>query len=262
MKIKSMQQIFFLSLGLTFQALFLSSCSTNNLTYTDPKNIDEYYQSKGITTYVLPDLPDWANFIDGLACFRDVRFKSIDLNRLAKSFNLSYSESVFFQVIYNRNYAEALNNFKVESLSLKEEEIVFFKTLDQVTARFYVDLIPKFENISVIWVDTFLSEKFKPADLNWIFARNDFSQGEPVLVSLCLGYQQLEKMAEILGYPQSKLVSAEMFTNFSQDGIKLPQFQFDFGNWGEKRSITVYAKSSGAEKYLKGKFKVKLIKGD
>lgn len=248
--------LFFLIIGLT------QSCATNDLTYSNPQNVEEYYQSKGLTTYILADLPDWANFVSGVSCYRNKSTKFIDVARLKKSFNLSNQDAVYFQFLFNKNITDSLRQYKVEVLTLKEEEIVFFKTLDQVVAKFYRSYLPKFNKISVIWVDSYLGDKSVVTSLKRVFANTKVSQGEPVLMSLCQSFDDLEKLAVKIGHPQSKIVSSEFFSIFDEENQQRPGFMFNVSNLGQDKAVTVFAKNSGIEKYFIGSYKTQLIQGD
>jgi hypothetical protein len=195
------------------------------------RNIDEYYRSAVISKFFLSDIPRWLNFSESGQCFRDLPIKFFNFRKLKGSFGLSYKEAVHFQVIYNVYFRKALSKTTLKFLHLKEEEKIFFHSLEKVKAKNFLFQRPNYKVINLVWIDPIIAKNYKKGmrKLRAFLNSKKGSSGHPVLLSLCKSRYGLNKILKEnkLDHQNIKVISAEMFSVFNKDDKNVPFFSLD-----------------------------------
>jgi hypothetical protein len=205
---------FFLILILT-----LSSCSTG----IKSRTVDQYYTSTGVEKYFLSDIPEWANFSQSAGCFRTKGIRYFDLNALMKSYSLKYSEALQLQATFNEEYLVLKKQPNV-TLSLKDEEVLFFRASDKVNNKINFFDAPDFKQIHLIWVDEALKGKKEEDKLKQFMQSPVHNTGVPILISACLTRPEIEAKFPNMAI---KTISAEMFSIYDESGEKNPSLHID-----------------------------------
>jgi len=212
-----------------------------NKTKFQRHNLNEFYDSSGIVRYFLPDLPAWANFSQTAGCSRDAQIHFFNLDKIMKSFSLSYEQAVQFQYMFNHEYEKKTRTHKLDYLYFKDEEKLFYTIHDKVQAGFMEFKKPKFKRVHVIWLDPFLKKMEGPNQLRQLLQTTFMQKGHPVLISLCLNGRQMNDylVRQKLTTENLRLIPFEMFTVFNKQGEKQTSFFLDLGEFFNK-SQSVY----------------------
>ena len=196
---------------------FLCACSTT--TGLKPRVVEEYYVSTGIERYFLPDIPEWANFSQSGGCFRTKGLRYFDIDALMKSYSLSFFEALQVQASFNEEFLAAKKLQSKESLTLKEDENIFFKASEKVGSKINFTNLPDFKRIHLIWVDETIADSAREQKLKNFLNSSVHDEGVPVLVSACLTKSDLEKRFSDINV---KSISAELFSIYDAKGQKKP----------------------------------------
>ena len=176
--------------------LGLISCS---YTKTDGVNIEdasEVFLTSGAEQFFLAELPFWANFSTDGGCFRSVPIRYLNFTQLKQNYNLSYDQMLHLQLMFNRRLNEHLRSTGQSIMSPKDEAYVFYNMYQKVVGGSYDFLIPRFEKLSLVWVDPLIANKKKLVE---IIRSEKVLDGFPILVSECLTSFELEDLAMKLG---------------------------------------------------------------
>lgn len=195
-------------------AFILSACNSG----LKPRAVDQYYASTGVEKYFLSDIPEWANFSQSAGCFRTKGIRYFDINALMKSYSLKYAEAVQVQASFNEEYLGLKKKAEI-TLSLKDEEILFFKASDKVNSKINFFEAPTFKQIHLIWLDEALKGKKQEDRLKQFLQSAVHDNGFPVLISACLTREEIEAKFPNLSL---KIISAEMFSIYDEEGARLP----------------------------------------
>jgi hypothetical protein len=235
---------------LLLSLLFLTSCSSDLFKNRDT---DQYFTSTGVEKYFLSELPAWANFSEAGACKRQRRVRFFDINQMMKSFNISYAESLQIQATYNADYMSLEDSIENKKVSLKEEELLFFKASEKVSGKIHFFDTPTYKKIYFVWIDTWPSTSVGNEMLNRFLKSKVFDEGFPVLLSQCLAKNQMEHMFHEQNF---RAISSEMWTLFNSKGEMNYRWQFELENFfNDQQKITLYTyKLENLPKILKGKF--------
>lgn len=193
------------------------ACSTT--TGLKPRSVEEYYVSTGIERYFLPDIPEWANFSQSGGCFRTKGLRYFDIDALMKSYSLSFFEALQVQGSFNEEYLAAKKAQSKDSLTLKEDENIFFKASEKVGSKINFTNLPDFKRIHLIWVDETIADSAREQKLKDFLNSSVHDEGVPVLVSACLTKADLEKR---FSETNIKSISAELFSIYDSKGQKKP----------------------------------------
>jgi hypothetical protein len=192
------------------------------------RNIDEYYRSAIISKFFLSDIPGWLNFSESGQCFRDLPIKFFNFRKLKGSFGLTYKEAIHFQALYNEYFRQALSKTTLKFLPLKEEEKIFFHSLEQVKAKNFLFQRPTYKVINLVWIDPMIANNSKKGmkRLRIFLNSKKGSSGHPVLLSLCKSRYGLNKILKKnkLDNQNIKVISAAMFSVFNTDDKNVPFF--------------------------------------
>lgn len=207
-------------------SIFLLSCSTT--TGLKPRGVEEYYVSTGVERYFLSDIPEWANFSQAAGCFRTKGLRYFDISALMSSYALTYFEAIQLQALFNEEFSILKSGQKRQSLTLKEEENLFFKASERVSSKIYYTDMPTYKRIHLIWVDEVIGDKNKENKLATFLQSSVHNEGVPVLISSCLDRSEIEKM-----FPDKnhKILSAELYSIYDAAGTKKPSLHIDLKNF-------------------------------
>ncbi len=230
---------------------FHISCSSNELKSTTAV-LDEVYISSGVEQFSLGLLPEWANFSKIGSCHRKSSVRYMNFENIHKSFHLDYSQALHLQHMFNRK----INAYKLSSgaadLLPKDESYIFHNVYQQVLGGRYDFIVPKFSQVSVVWIDHFLGDLKK---LKKIVQRQDVLAGHPILLSDCLSSHELEQLAkklkiDVLG---TKYLSSEMFTIYNRQMEKKSMFIIDLSQILQGKNIKFFGKKRVEN--IKGEYK-------
>ncbi len=197
----------------------LSACSTG----MKPRSVDQFYTSTGVAKYFLSDIPDWANFSQSAGCFRTKGIRYFDVDALMKSFSLKYPDAIQIQATFNEEFLQIKKDAKV-NLTLKDEEILFFKSSDKVNSKITFFDAPTFKQIHLIWLDEALKGEKEEERLKNFLNSSTHDAGFPVLVSACLTKDEIEAKFPGLSI---KAISAEMFSIYDEEGNRKPNMHIN-----------------------------------
>lgn len=191
-----------------------------------PRTVEEYYLSTGVEKYFLPEIPDWINFSEDAGCFRTKGLKYFDIDALMKSYALSFFEAIQLQALFNEDFLNAKSTQVRQALTLKEEENLFFKASERVGSKIFFTDLPDFKRIHLIWLDNVLGDKNSEGRLKRFLASEAHNDGVPVLVSACRTKKEIESALPEAHY---KIISAELFSVYNQQGQRVPNMHLDLG---------------------------------
>lgn len=231
----------------------VASCSTTP--GLKPRGVEDYYISTGVEKYFLSDIPDWANFSQSAGCFRLKGLRYFDVDALMKSYALTFFEALQLQGSFNEEYAIIKTNQARESLTLKEEENLFFKASEKVSSKIYYNDLPAFKQIHLIWVDEVIGNIDKENKLKTFLQSSVHNEGVPVLVSACLNREAVEKMVPDASY---KILSAEVFTVYDKTGVRKPSLHLDLTQFfkADQKLFFYTQNAKRTIEDIKGNFKV------
>ncbi len=204
--------------------IFLSLMSCASLTpppALDSRN-DEAYRTAGVVRYFLPDLPQWAHRSEMSACFRTSPSRTFDMDALRSSFQLSYIEGLQFQRMYNEELRLlAPKSFK-ETLSVKEEEALFFRTLDGIRAGIYRFAVPAFPRINLVHIDEAMEKPEALQRLRRLMESSKMNSGHPVFISFCKNGEEIEAFMEKNQFSNRNIrtISAEMLSPYGKTELR------------------------------------------
>lgn len=232
--------------------LIASSCSNENL---KSRTVEEYYIPTGVDKYFLSDIPNWANFDQAAGCFRKTNIRYFNIEALMKSFTLSYSQSLQLQALFNEDYLSLKKINKLQTPTTKEEELIFYKSNEKVSNQIFFFVPPTFERVNLVWLDEALGNESKEKKLNAFLNSTVMESGVPVLLSLCLTKEEVEKKFPNLNF---KMITSELFSVYNMAGEVTPGFKFDLSPFfTTKQKLYFYTQRKMIpEDAIKGTFKI------
>lgn len=245
-----------------FNFLILQACQSPYHAQ-EKKQINEVYIPSGAEQYFLPELPAWANVSELAGCRRIDNIRFLDFNRLNKSYGLDLEKLVQLQLMFNNNLKKMVVDFnKIDRYSnaKKDEELLFFNSLDKIQGGVKEFLAPEFKQIHLVWIDDFVGDKTRVERLKNLINSETFAAGFPVFVSTCLSARELERFMVENGLSEQniKLVSSEFLTPF-QDDLNLGTHQnMPLGKlFKESQALFFYTTKNVIPSEFKGSFKLK-----
>lgn len=203
-----------INLGLVLLLVIFSACSSG----LKSRDADQFYASTGVTKYLLSDIPEWANFSQSAGCFRTKGIRYFDVDAMMKSYSLKYPEVIQIQGTFNEEYLALKRDPKI-TLTLRDEEVLFFKATDKVNSKINYFVAPTFKQIHLIWLDEALKGPKEEERLRKFLQASVHDSGFPVLVSACLTKDEVEGKFPNLSL---KIIGAELFSIYDQTGVKKP----------------------------------------
>ncbi len=238
-----------LILFLLFLLTILNSCGSG----AKPRNVEQLYTSTGVARYFLSDIPDWANFSQSASCFRAKGIRYFDIDQMMKSFSMKYSDAIQIQAAFNEEYLQVKKESKA-MLTLKDEEILFFKASDRIKNKINFFDSPDFKQIHLIWLDEALKGKNAEERLKTFLNSSTQDTGFPVLISACLTKHEIEAMFPGVSI---KAISAEMFSIFDESGNKKPNMHLTIDSFfkPEQKIIFYMQETKKGVEDIRGKYK-------
>ncbi len=244
--------------SLTILGLGFISCTSSQDRTFKRVNVDQFYRESGVVRYFIPNLPRWANVSPEYGCQRGVSITYLHLTNVMESFSLNYMQGLQLQLQYNMEKSNAYR-FKDSALTVKEEEKLFFKSLDIIKAKNYPFKIPKFNRINVVNVDDYLGGKEKA--LKNLMDSAVMFEGRPVLISQC---HRREELIDILTKARvnisgARIFSYELFSPFVSSGGNTGLDSVDLSKLFNKNQKIYFYYRKRVPKNIQGKFiKIKL----
>lgn len=229
----------------------------------EKKAINEVYIPSGAEQYFLPELPAWANVSETADCRRLENIRFLDFNRLNKSYGLDLEKLIQLQLMFNNNLKKMKVDFdKIDRYSnaKKDEELLFFNSLDKVQGGVKEFLAPEFKQIHLVWIDDFLADKARVTRLKNLLSSDSFAAGFPVFVSTCLSSREMERFLLENGLAEQniKLVSSEFLTPFADDFNLDTHKVLQLGKiFKENQALFLYTTKNSLPVEFKGSLKLK-----
>jgi len=212
------------------------------------------FVSSGTSSYLLPQLPNWANFSRLSQCMRQTPIRYVDFEKLGRSYNMSYAQLIHFQVLFNRYVADFKEKMSTELIRPKEEELIFQEVLDLVKGGLTSFNQPEYEKVHILYIDDYLND-FAPAQK---FIRSQkFLSGHPVIVSHCLSQKNLgallsEHRIDHLGII---LLGAESFSPYDVEGKRINFFGLNISElFKEEQQLILFSPREIHPQEFQGKF--------
>ena len=229
----------------------LFSCASNEPALLNSGTLDRAYISNGIEQFFHGDLPHWANFSTAGQCQRKTNIRYLHYPNLKKSYDLDYMQMVHLQNMFNRKLYAYKTSTATSEIPLKDESYVFYNVYQQVLGGSYDFIPPKFNDVSVIWIDPFLSQTKK---LNKIVRSEKVLEGHPILLSHCLTSYELDELARKLELDDLgvKYLSADMLNIYGGDLKPKYNYLINLSAFLPGKSIKVF--SSRESTSIEGNF--------
>ena len=222
--------------------LFVSSCTLfPDNSDLKRRNLGEYFQGSEAVRYFLPPLPDWANQSEAGNCKLSESIDYMRFDDLTTTYSLSYKQAIQFQYMYNIELDKLSQRASIDYIPFKEKEKLFYSVSDKIQSNIFLFIPPKFNRIHLIWIDHAIDNKKYRSELKKLMSRNEMNLGHPVFVSLCLNFKELKKFYEKNNFQEGvKLVSAEMFSPYDQNGQMLAFRGLNFSEFFNKKNLNIF----------------------
>lgn len=253
-----MPRLFFLLCSL------MVSCS-HNKSYTNKTmvTLGDQYNSTGVARYFLDDIPKWANFDQSSNCFRSREIRYFHLASLMKSFMLTYSEALNLQGHFNHDRYEFLSPLQQNSkqiLSIKDEEVIFYKSLDKVKNKLLFFYPPAFSRIHLIWFDEATKHDQAFSRLMSFLSSPVHDEGVPILISACFSKEEIEArfVKKLRSFEAVKIIGQEFFSGFNSKGELEPRIQLELNEiFNSSQTLILYSQEKKSlSDIFKGKVKI------
>lgn len=245
-------KIFLCSVMLLF---LFSGCAIQGVGGMKSRTIEDYYVSTGVEKYFLTDIPAWANFDQRAGCFKSTTIRYFNIEALMKSYGLNYNQALQVQASFNEEFSQFKKNDPRYSVTLKEEELLFYKVSEKISSKMTFFDPPTFKKIHLILLDEVLGDVKKENKLRDFLNSGTMVDGVPVLVSLCLTRDEVEKRFPDLN---TKMITAELFSVFDSSGNKSAGFKFELDQFfmPEQKVYLFVQKNNNNHDEFKGLVKV------
>jgi hypothetical protein len=238
--------------------LFLFSCAGTYQEGLERRNVDEYYSGSGVVRYFLPELPTWANASVAGECKRNTSARYFDLPRLRKSFSLNYEQALQLQYMYNAEVNRIQSETGTDFIPLKNEEEIFLTVSDRIQAGVRSFISPKFNQVSLIWIDRALGSEKNLAALKNLMQGTKVHEGYPVFISLCLSRIELSQfISQHFGNTSAIGLGHEILSPFSNNDQAQPGLEVHVTDLFRQDQNLVFfiPKNINRPLEIKGKFK-------
>jgi hypothetical protein len=231
--------------------LALTSCGSGNLKGGGP----DANQTGGSEQYILPDTPAWANFSSVGECFRQSNVHYMDFSKMNASFGMDYKKLVEFQILFNRSYADKLDEVSSSYLSPSMENKLFDEVYGKINNGVKPIELPKFDRIHLIWIDSALGSANEKAKIDRLVKSPLMEKGFPIFLSTCLTETQIEQLVQKHEWvlPGYKTLGAESFAVYNTLYQKTPYFGLNFSKLlGVGKWIYLFAPTPIVPKQFQG----------
>ena len=183
------------------------------------KDLNEIYQGAGVEQYFLSDLPEWANFTTLGSCHRSGTIRFFNFKNLSASYALDYEQALQLQYMYNRGLQKASFEQEKKVFNSEDESFIFYNSYEQIIGGGREFVLPKYRRVHVVWIDEAIDNKNTMARLKKLLESPAMEAGHPVLLSMCLSYDKLERFVQKNGFDTYgvKFISMEMFTPYNRN---------------------------------------------
>lgn len=222
-------------------------------------DMNEFYREAGTSRYFLPAMPQWLNFSESAQCERSHSIIYLDMEALKKSQALNYEQALQLQFLFNQRREEKMREAQERALPLKDEEGIFFESLQKIQSGFFPFVKPKFNRIHLVWIDSLLKDESNIKKLKRMMGQTLLTQGQAVFISQCLSKNEMEKFLEQhqLLDSQVRLIPMELFSVFNKEGKKQKQFLIELGQLFDiKQELHLFLMGQAKPKEFIGKFEV------
>lgn len=204
------------------------------------RNLKQYYSSTGLVSYFLPELPHWANYSSIGKCRRDTSIRYVNLEKITRSFAISYEEALEIQLMFNDSLQKAMMQEHIERLNLANEERLFYEVSQKVQQGLKTFKLPKYKRVHVIWFDSLSSVK----QLKRQLSRKSMSLGHPILMSVCKSRRALQKYLEEnnLANRNIRLISSEFMSPYNVKGELKTELSIDLNKVLPNKKIYFYSR--------------------
>jgi hypothetical protein len=177
---------------LSFLALLtVISCSNGEVT-RQPLEGNLPYTTSGVEQFFLPQLPNWSNYSMPGKCFKSSSFQYLDFPKLQRVYQLSYSQMIELQSLYNERLENYFRSTAVRFLKPVEEANLFSNTLEQIRAGVRQLNIPNVKELEVIWLEHFINQN-KVEAFKKMVKEGRFDEKLPIIFSSCFSKQRLNQ---------------------------------------------------------------------
>lgn len=242
-----------------FMLVILTSCQSTSKFARRDRSAGQYYMSSGIEKFYLSEVPLWANFSESGQCQRSQEVRFVQIGDLMKSQNLDYSSAIQFQYLVNKQRAEKKEAYNSNYLVQKDEEIIFYDSLDKINNNIRPFVAPKFSRVHLIWIDSYLNEKHGMDKLDKLMKSKIMTQGHPVFVSLCFDNSMIKKMIDSKKSYSSgiKVMPVEMTSVFNEKGESTYQHSINFDHYFRKnQKLFLFVNETLDTRKFKGNFEI------
>ena len=223
------------------------------------RSTEQYYTSSGVEKFYLSDIPKWLDYSSTGQCFRQSDIRFMDLPKLMGQFNYDYPQAIQFQLLLNRLRREKMQEVRSAYLMLKDEEIVFYDTVDKIENKIYPFAEIKYDRIHLVWIDPALSSELQLKKLQVLLQSEAMNVGFPVLVSLCLDAHNLNDfVSKTKIYEGVGRIPFDLFSVYSTDKKHRYQFSLELAAlFDQKKQLHLYLpQESAIPSELIGQFKI------
>lgn len=222
--------------------IFLVSCANTEPQLVKSGTLERAYISSGIEKFFHVDLPYWVNFSVAGQCQRETNIRYLHFENLKKSYDLGYRELIHMQNMFNRKLYAYKTSVSQDEVPLTDESYVFYNVYQQVIGGSFDFMEPKFDQVSVVWIDPFLGQKKKIAK---IMRSERVLMGHPIMLSHCLTSYEMEDLARSLELDDLgvKYLSADMLSMYNKDLSNSYRFVLNVEAFLPGKKIKVFSKS-------------------
>ena len=231
-------------------------CTSGTKKHFARRNIDQYQLDKTVVQYFMSDIPEWANVSRSGSCKRHTIVKNINIESLRTSYSLTYEQAIQFQYMYNVNYWMLRKKYNSDFLTFADENRIFYGTSDKILADIKYFNVPKFKKISLLWIDPLL---VVPKKIKKIYQSNNFQQGHPVFVSLCLSYEEISEFMVKHGLDEQNIrtITYEMFSLFNKENQMGSEFSLDFSEiFHKEQQLRLFLPNNNIPQEFVGTFSI------
>ncbi|EQC47350.1 hypothetical protein [Bacteriovorax sp. Seq25_V] len=238
--------------------LLLAGCATPEEQKFVRVDVDSYYRQNGVVKYFLGVLPRWSNTSSAANCTREHSVNYFDFNSVGQSFSLNYEQIAAFQYLYDSEYSQAIAKSAGRALTLKEEESLFFASLDKIKSGQRLFKVPSFNTVNVIWVDDFKSTD----KLGELLSSSILNSGRPVLLSMCKTRSELREYfrKEKINIEGMRILTFESFSYFSSDLVLQARESIDLNKVLGNKKVNFYTSRSKVPENIQGKVTLRIYK--
>lgn len=232
--------------------IYATGCSLGIDKSIKRRKIHEYTIGGGYAKYILYNTIDkkykskFNSTFD--KCTDKTGMRIIKIDTLRKHLSLSYSEALSFQYSYNIYHRELLNKYHIDHLSIKQEDALFYSTVNKIKSGIEIFKRPKYKRIHIILIeeDDGDSDKQIYNKIKKLMSSNSMSKGHPIFISPCMHRDKLERFAsKYFGHLNIKIMSREIFSPYDEYNNLTPNTHINLSAiFKEKQKLYLYSPRS------------------